>query len=285
MSWLLFIDESGQDRNHSPYEVLAGIAVKDSVLWPLISRINDAQEEFFGLRLFRVYGKEAKAKQLLKRKIFNHAFQASAIPNPRRRALAKMILEDGTEATREMLTALGQAKIAFCLHTLKLCKSYGCVAFGSIVPACAERPSGDFLRKDYSFLFERFYHFLNNTGEQAIGIIIFDELEKVQSHILLGQMEDYFLKTKNGRLRSKLILPQPLFVHSDLTTMVQMADLIAYIISWGVRLRGMTAERRTELSDLARCVLDLRYLHEAPGGTRTWGFKLIESLLPSQRLE
>jgi hypothetical protein len=29
MSWALFIDESGQDRRQSPYEVLAGVAVED----------------------------------------------------------------------------------------------------------------------------------------------------------------------------------------------------------------------------------------------------------------
>lgn len=29
MSYLLFIDESGQDRRDSPYEVLAGISLED----------------------------------------------------------------------------------------------------------------------------------------------------------------------------------------------------------------------------------------------------------------
>jgi hypothetical protein len=36
MAWVLFIDESGHDRKASPYEVLAGIAVRDRDLWPLI---------------------------------------------------------------------------------------------------------------------------------------------------------------------------------------------------------------------------------------------------------
>ena len=29
MAFFLFIDESGQDRRNSPYEVLAGVAVED----------------------------------------------------------------------------------------------------------------------------------------------------------------------------------------------------------------------------------------------------------------
>ena len=45
MSWLLFIDESGQDQIHSPYEVLAGVAVNDSDLWPLIKELYDAQAD------------------------------------------------------------------------------------------------------------------------------------------------------------------------------------------------------------------------------------------------
>lgn len=67
MSWALFIDESGQDQRESPYEVLAGIAVEDRRIWPLIRQISDLQQHTFGMRLFEAYGKEAKAKQLLTR--------------------------------------------------------------------------------------------------------------------------------------------------------------------------------------------------------------------------
>ncbi|WP_169789304.1 DUF3800 domain-containing protein [Skermanella aerolata] len=34
-------------------------------------------------------------------------------------------------------------------------------------------------------------------------------------------------------VRSRLTISQPLFVHSNSTTMVQMADIFAYVISWG----------------------------------------------------
>ena len=233
------------------------------------------------MRLFRAYGKEAKARKLLDRGTFRHAGQGPTIPNYRRRVLAREILDNGAGVSRERLTALGQAKIAYCDRTLQICGAYGCVAFASIVPRGLERPSGTFLRKDYSFLFERFYHFLNSHPQPPMGIVVFDELEKTQSHILLRQMEDYFLRTKMGQTRSRLIIPEPLFVHSDLTTMVQMADIVAYVLSWGVRLRYMTSPRRAELSPLGGRVLDLRYHHATPGGREVWGFKVIQSLFLS----
>ncbi|HEY0213839.1 MAG TPA: hypothetical protein VGC40_09680 [Paenirhodobacter sp.] len=68
MSWAHFVDESGQDQWNSPYEVLAGVAIEDRQIWPLIRQISDAQQHFFGMRLFEAYGAEAKAKELLKTK-------------------------------------------------------------------------------------------------------------------------------------------------------------------------------------------------------------------------
>ncbi|WP_407947349.1 hypothetical protein [Phaeovulum veldkampii] len=47
------MDESGQDRRNSPYEVLAGIAIEDRQIWPLICQISDAQQHFFGMRLYQ----------------------------------------------------------------------------------------------------------------------------------------------------------------------------------------------------------------------------------------
>ncbi|MGC8475353.1 MAG: hypothetical protein ACP5NP_03270 [Acetobacteraceae bacterium] len=37
---MLFIDETGHDRKASPYEVLAGIAVRDRDLWPMIGSVH-----------------------------------------------------------------------------------------------------------------------------------------------------------------------------------------------------------------------------------------------------
>lgn len=278
MAWLLFIDESGTDGHDSPYEVLAGLAVEDRQLWPIIRQLNDLQTHHFGLRLFRAYGKEAKAQKLLKKKVFSHAEQLPIIPNSERQALARSILEDGTAVSRRKLTALAQAKIAYCMEGLRICQSHGVKAFASIVPARAARTNGDHLRRDYAFLFERYYHFLNGFADDPMGLVIFDELDKAESQRLITRMYDYFIYTGNGRTRSRLIVPEPMFVHSDLTTMIQMADIAAYVISWAVRLRNMTEPRRRELDNLASLVLQMQYQGEAGGDYRMRGFKLIPTL-------
>ncbi len=53
--------------------------------------------------------------------------------------------------------------------------------------------------------------------------------------------------------------PEPFFVHSDLTTGVQIADLVAYVISWGFRTSRMIKPARSELSQFSAQVANLRY--------------------------
>lgn len=93
----------------------------------------------------------------------------------------------------------------------------------------------------------------------------------------LNQVAQYFVRTRKGRNRSRLIIPEPFFVHSDLTTMAQVADLIAYILSWGVWLTGMSAPKRDELDELAAKVMRLRFTQHTPGGYTNYGFKIINA--------
>lgn len=74
MAYLLFIDESGQDQRESPYEVLAGIAVRDVDLWLLITQVAELELHHFGRRYSDGRG-ELKAKKILKRKTFRQASQ------------------------------------------------------------------------------------------------------------------------------------------------------------------------------------------------------------------
>jgi hypothetical protein len=97
----------------------------------------------------------------------------------------------------------------------------------------------DKLRKDYVYMFERFYYFLEDTAGDSRGIVVFDELDKSASHILLTQMDKCFKNTVKGRTRSSRIIPEPFFVHSDLTTGVQVVDFVAYILSWNFRVTGL----------------------------------------------
>ncbi len=167
---------------------------------------------------------------------------------------------------------------------MDICHEHGATAFASSVPHTIVRPEYHYLRKDYPFLFERFYHFLNPRPGPAkpMATVVFDESEKQASQILLGQMERYFLHTNKGRARSSLIIPEPLFVRSDLTTIIQMTDLVAYVVSWGVRLGGvrpMTEPKRDELASFARQVCRLRYRNSRPGSFGTWGFVVKGALL------
>ena len=97
-------------------------------------------------------------------------------------------------------------------------------------------------------------------------------------------MSDYFLQTRKGRQRSGQIVPEPLFVHSDLTTGVQIADLVAYVVSWEVRFgQNMIEARRQELEGYGEQVCGLRHLSrhreiEGYGVGDVWSFCYLEDL-------
>jgi hypothetical protein len=163
MSFILFVDESGRDLTASPYEVLAGIAVEDSRIWNLITALQDAEVHLFGGRI-TTGDLELKGKKLLKRQTFQLAQQLPPLPADERMALARECLRVNQQAqreggdpkvTRRQLTALGQAKLALVERVLVLCAQHQVRAFASIVDRDAPRPQGRFLRKDYSYLFER----------------------------------------------------------------------------------------------------------------------------------
>ncbi|MBY0407186.1 MAG: DUF3800 domain-containing protein [Rickettsiales bacterium] len=77
--------------------------------------------------------------------------------------------------------------------------------------------------------------------------------------MIIEQAHNYFKQTAIGKQRASLIIPEPFFVHSELTTGIQIADLIAYIISWGFRTTHINKPARKELADFASQVANLRY--------------------------
>lgn len=294
MSYFLFLDESGQDRREAPYEVLAGVSVQDTELWNLIQRIHSLEDDLFGMRITE--GRmELKGKKLLKRKTFRHAGQLEPLKFHERTALACSCLQKGQSedpavrqsVSQKELTALAQAKIDFVSQILEVCSQHRARAFASIVSKEAEKPEkNDFLRKDYAYLFERFYYYLEDKASEPMGVVVFDELEKSRCHLLVNQMEEYFLKTTKGRMRSSRIVPEPFFVHSDLTTAIQLADLVAYITSWGVQVGNMEAPARKELKPLAEKVCQLRYkalrtINDQDDFT-VWSFAVFDDLRPKE---
>ena len=128
------------------------------------------------------------------------------------------------------------------------------------------------LRKDYIYLFERYFYFLETLAPRERGLVVFDELEKTQAHGLLQQMAAYFLGHEDGQYRSSRIVPEPFFVHSDLTTGVFLADLAAYILAWGWRLQRMPQPSRSELQPYAAKLHDMQFHGEKPkpDGSGVW---------------
>lgn len=74
MACFLFIDESGQDHHDSPYEVLAGVSIRDKDLWNLIREVHELEQDCFGRR-YREDRHEIKAMKFLKKKTFRLAAQ------------------------------------------------------------------------------------------------------------------------------------------------------------------------------------------------------------------
>ena len=266
---LYFVDESGHDHGASPYEVLAAVAVKERDLWNLIQAIRGVELELFGVA-FADVGIEFKGTKLLKKKSFRLASEGEPIPADERRDLVRALVLRSHEAektgaqaavTFRELVAYGQTVVAFIERVFRLMGRYRVKTFAAMVDPAAPRPADkSYLRRDYAFLFERFFYHLEQTSAEETGLIVFDELEKAQSRILLEQMGNYFLKSEKGYQRSSRILPEPFFVHSDLTTAVQLADLVAYCASWAIRLNQMTKPARPEMKPLADLVFDLRFV-------------------------
>ncbi len=180
--------------------------------------------------------------------------------------IAQQCLRNGERASRLQLTALAQAKIIYATRVLQACQNAGGSIFASIIdydvvatqPELGDLANLDHLRKDYSYLFERFYYFLLDSGANDMGVIVFDELDKVKSHLLLGQMTEYFIKTRKGQERSSLIIPEPFYVHSDLTVGVHVVDLAAYILNWRFRTNKMIKPSRPELQPLVNILCNMR---------------------------
>ena len=289
MAYLLFVDESGHDRRDSPYEVLAGLAVQDRDAWNLITSLNDLEERIFGLR-YTKYQEEIKGKKFLNRKVFRLAAQLPQFEALTRQQFAKECVLDGAVYnSKNHLTAIAQAKLKYVEEALQICSRFHCRAFASIVDSNAPQSANDVLRKDYSYLFERFYYYLDDLAYKQQGIVVFDELDITRSKILLNQMAEYFLNTWKGKIRANQIIPEPFFVHSHLTTLIQIADLIAYIVSWGFRIGGsMTKPSRIELSRYSDLVASLRYRTERElSGTASviWSFSYIDDLRGKEEKE
>jgi hypothetical protein len=294
---LLFVDESGHDRREMPCEVLAGVAIAEARLWDLVQAIRGAEQRRFGASLRSLLSSEVKATKLLKRKRFKSANLRIDIPDSELPPLAHAALVKGraasdrgdprSEATQRELVAYSRSVLLFVHDVLDIASAHEARVIASVVDGKAPRPAPGRLRKDYVYLLERYFYLLETLPPRERGLVVFDELEKSQAHILLQQMAAYFLQASKGRYRSSRIVPEPFFVHSELTTGIFIADLTAYVLGWAWPRKMKEATGRDELKPFSRKLHAMQFQGQAPDptGTRSWpiyGIKWIDDLRGSQ---
>jgi Protein of unknown function (DUF3800) len=242
MAWLLFMEESGHSHKELPYEVRGGFAMADTHLWPFVQDTLRLELSCFGTRLAE-YKSEIKGMKLLSKDRFEHAAQMPEIEAARRQHLCRALLQAGLEKrppTRGQLTAYGQASLLMADGIFALLERQKALIFASAVPRGTAKPAAgdslppDILRKDHIFLLERFFYFLER--ERQMGLLVMDEVEKQEDRRFVRRLQDYFVKTANGRERSRWIVPSPFFVSSDMALPVQVADVVIYALNWGYRL-------------------------------------------------
>lgn len=294
---LYFVDESGIDLKAAPYVVLAGVGMAEATVWPFAQAFLGLKEQVLRFPQEKVY--DAKGNKLLKRKVFAHAALVDRLSEQDRadaveRLLIKNDRGEGQAATRVELAALGQAKLAFVEAALGLADDFGMTVFASIVPKTAPQANNrSFLRKDFSYLFQRIHCHVCDQPDYAQGILVLDEQDKALSQGLLLQIHEYFVETARGRQRAERMIPMPFFVHSEFTPAIQLADIIAYICNWGLRMPRMSEPAREELKPFADRVFALRYqgkeipvsaprrVAERKRQRSIWGLAYIEDLRPS----
>lgn len=279
---LLFIDETGHHQSGTPCEVLAGVAISEDNLWNLVKAVRSAERDHFGGYLRDLLSEETKGRKLLKTKRFKIAAKKCDIAEGEGPKLANSLLIKGRQAREQKLARAGETYselvgysrevLSFVHDVLDIAAGFSVEVFASVTDPQSPRPEAGKLRKDYVYLFERYFYFLETLPPRERGLVVFDELEKTQAHILLQQMAAYFLGTQTGRHRSSRIVPEPFFVHSDLTTGVFLADLVAYIIGWGWRLNRMTQPSRAELRPYSQKLHDMQYHGDKPkdSGEGVW---------------
>ena len=279
---LLFIDESGHDHHEMPCEVLAGVAVSESNLWNLVKAVRAAEKGYFGDYLRNLRVTELKAKKLLKRKRFRSAGRHVEIADSELPELAHSALTKGISAaengagtsaiTERELVAYSRQVLKFVDEVINIAACYEVRVIASVVDIKSPRPDTGMLRKDYVYLFERYFYLLGGQPPHERGLVVFDELEKTKAKVLIQQMAAYFLGTQNGCYRSARIVPEPFFVHSELTTGVFLADLAAYTLGWGWRRTPMPQPARAELAPYATKLQDMQFVGEKPkiDGSGNW---------------
>jgi hypothetical protein len=254
MSWLLFLDESGHDHKHMPYEVRGGVALHAKEIWPFVRAVDDLEYATFGARLAD-YNKEFKGSTLVDKKRISWAKRRPWMDEAEQRKFAKRFLDRGANKEQpndDEFVGYGQACYRMAEGVFRLLREHHAHLFASVIPKGAKKPKDfafdHYLRTDLVYLLERYYYFLRDRHEH--GLLVLDRVEETDDRRFISRLEAYFSKTTNGSIRAEWIVPSPLFVSSVLSIPVQAADLCIYCLNWGYRtVRDMNAEVRQEIAD------------------------------------
>lgn len=250
--------------------MLAGAVIEQAQLWNLVKSVRAAEKGCFGDYLRNLLERETKTKQLLKRKRFQSAERPVEISSDDLASLAHFCLlkgknarqrgEDVSGTSERELVAYSRQVLQFVHEVLDIAARHRVRFVASVIDACAPASErAHWLGKDMLCLMERYYRILQKQSGGHHGLIVCDELEKSKAKRLVQRMARYFLGHPTGSNYSSLIVPEPFFVHSELTTGILLADLAAYLISWGWRLPQMEEPAREELSPYVEKLEELRF--------------------------
>ena len=248
------MDESGHDHKTMPYEVRGGICVHSRRVAPLLRDIEKAERWIFGCHL-NEFQTEIKGAKLLKKEKFKWACQGPTQSDEERQKGCRRFLTARLEQkapTKEDFTAYGQASILMVHTILDLLVKYKVQIIASCIKRGIKKPKDfkfeHFLRKDHRYLLERFAYLLKKQKED--GLIIMDQVEKVIDKKFSRQMKSFLAYSHFGlKLRSHIV-PEPLFIESDISSLIQIADVCIYIINAGYRKsKAMSESSRKEIQE------------------------------------
>jgi hypothetical protein len=275
---LFFVDESGTEREGSPYVVLACVSIREDKVWPLALAQRRLKQQFltsFEPAMTRPQeSQEPKSSDLLRKQAFKLAGPRPWLSDEEIESLvARARSKKGMPLDPRELTAANQGKIRYAEEVLDLCRSADMRVFATVTEKNAPAPRlRDFLGKDFSFLFQRIYAYLDQEAREQHGILVFDERDDAFCKSLIDQMHRYFSGTVNGQIRAARIVPTPFFARSHLMPALEVADLVAYIVNWAFRAGpALNAPKRDELVYLALKIKQMQF-----EGTRVDRFAVTE---------
>src|SRR5690606_12196765 len=112
---------------------------------------------------------EVKAKVLLKRKRFRSAQRKVDIARDDLTTLANSALKHGETATEKQIVAYSRQVIDFVHEVINIAARHSVRVIASVVDIQAPRPEPGILRKDYVYLFERYFYLLEKLSPRERG--------------------------------------------------------------------------------------------------------------------